>query len=45
MAEIGGDNTVFINGNWEQIKDLSDIVRIVKENIGDKFAREVNRIC
>lgn len=36
---------VFINDNWEQIKDLSDVVRIVKENIGDEFAREVERIC
>lgn len=25
---------IMINGNWEQIKDLSDIVRIVNENIG-----------
>ena len=36
---------VLINNNWEQIKDLSDIIRIVKENIGDEFAREVERIC
>ena len=36
---------VLINGNWEQVKDLSDVVRIVKENIGDEFAREVERIC
>ena len=36
---------VYINDNWEQVKDLSDIVRIVKENIGDQFAREVERIC
>lgn len=35
---------VLINDNWEQVKDLSDIVRIVKENIGDEFAREVDRI-
>ena len=36
---------VYINNNWEQVKDLSDIVRIVKENIGDEFTREVERIC
>lgn len=36
---------VLINNNWEQVKDLSDIVRIVKENIGDEFAREVEKIC
>lgn len=36
---------ILINNNWEQIKDLSDIVCIVNENIGDEFAREVERIC
>lgn len=36
---------VLINDNWEQIKDLSDVLRIVKENIGDEFAREVEKIC
>lgn len=36
---------VLINNNWEQIKDLSDIVRIVEENIGYEFAKEVERIC
>ena len=36
---------VLINNNWEQVKDLSDIVRIVEENIGYEFAREVERIC
>ena len=36
---------VLINNNWEQVKDLSDIVRIVEENISDEFAREVKRIC
>ena len=36
---------ILINDNWEQVKDLSDIVRIVEENIGFEFAREVERIC
>ena len=36
---------VLINDNWEQVKDLSDVIRIVKENIGDEFAKEVERIC
>ena len=36
---------VLINDKWEQVKDLSDIVRIVEENIGYEFAREVERIC
>lgn len=35
---------VLINDNWERVKDLSDIVRIVEENIGYEFAREVERI-
>lgn len=36
---------ILINNQWEQIKDLSDAIRISKENIGDEFAREVERIC
>jgi len=24
---------IMINGNWEQVKDLSDVLRIVSENI------------
>ena len=35
---------IMINGNWEQVKDLSDIVRIVYENIGYKFAQKVEGI-
>ena len=34
-----------INGNWEQVKDLSDILRIISENIGDEFAQKVEEIC
>ena len=33
-----------INGNWEQVKDLSDILRIVSENIGDEFTQKVEQI-
>lgn len=36
---------IMINGNWEQVKDLSDIVRIVSENIGHEFAQKVKEIC
>lgn len=36
---------IMINGNWEQVKDLSDILRIVSENIGDEFAKKVEEIC
>lgn len=35
---------IMINGNWEQVNDLYDIVRIVKENIGDNFAQKVEEI-
>lgn len=35
---------IMINGNWEQVKDLSDILRIVSENIGDEFAKKVEEI-
>ena len=33
-----------INGNWEQVKDLSDILRIISENISDEFAQKVEDI-
>lgn len=35
---------IMINGNWEQVKDLSDVIRIVSENIGEEFAKEVEEI-
>lgn len=35
---------VMINGNLEQVKDLSDVLRIVSENIGDEFAQKVENI-
>lgn len=36
---------IMINGNWQQVKDLSDVIRIVSENIGDEFAKKVEEIC
>lgn len=36
---------IMINGNWEQVKDLSDVLRIVYENIGSEFAQKVEEIC
>lgn len=36
---------IMINGNWELVKDLSDILRIVSENISDEFALQVESIC
>lgn len=35
---------IMINGNWEQVKDLSDVLRIVSENIGDEFAHKIEEI-
>lgn len=35
---------IMINGNWEQVNDLSDVLRIVYENIGDEFAQKVEEI-
>jgi len=34
-----------INGNWEQVKDLSDVLRIVSEKIGSEFAQKIEEIC
>lgn len=33
-----------INGNWEQVEDMSDVIRIVSENISYEFANEVEKI-
>ena len=35
---------IMINGNWEQVKDLSDILMIAAENIGDEFAQKIEEI-
>ena len=35
---------IMINGNWEQVKDLSDVLRIVSENISYEFAKKVEEI-
>ncbi len=35
---------IMINGNWEQVKNLSDVLRIVYENIGSEFAQKVKEI-
>lgn len=36
---------IMINGIWEQAKDLSDVLRIVSENIGSEFSQKVEEIC
>lgn len=35
---------IMINGNWEQVIDLSDVLRIVSENIGSEFAQKIEEI-
>ena len=35
---------IIINGNLEQVKDLSDVLRIVSENMGSEFAYEIEKI-
>lgn len=35
---------IMINGNWKQVKGLSDVLRIVSENIGDEFAQRVKEV-
>lgn len=35
---------IMINGNWEQVKDLLDVLRIVSENIGCEFAQKVEEV-
>lgn len=36
---------IMIHGNWEQVRDLPDVLRIVSENIGREFAQKVEEIC
>lgn len=35
---------IMINEDWEQVKNLSDVLRIVSENIGGEFAQKVKEI-
>lgn len=35
---------IMINGNWEQVKDLSDVIKIASENIGDEFGQRIKEI-
>lgn len=35
---------IMINGNWESVKDLSDVLRIISENMGSEFAQKVKEI-
>lgn len=35
---------IMINGNWESVKDLSDVLRIVSENMSSEFAQKVEGI-
>jgi len=35
---------IMIRGNWEQVKDLSDVIKIASENIGDEFGQKIKEI-
>ena len=35
---------IMINGNWKQVKDLSDVIKIASENIGDEFGQKIKEI-
>lgn len=35
---------IMINGNWEQVKNLSDVIKIASENIGDEFGQKIKEI-
>ena len=36
---------IMINENWEQVKDLSDVIRIVSENIGSELSQQGEERC
>lgn len=44
LVLTGGKNMIMINGNWEQVKDLSDIIRVAAENICEEFAQKVKAV-
>lgn len=35
---------IMINGNWEQVKNPADVVRVCDEYIGHEFAQKVEKI-
>lgn len=35
---------IMINGNWEQVKELSDVIKIASENIDSEFAQKIKEI-
>lgn len=43
-GEIKKIMMIMINEDWEQVKNLSDVLRIVSENIGGEFAQKVKEI-
>ncbi len=44
QEEVNNKFMIMINGNWERVKNLSDILEIVSENIGSEFAQKVEEI-
>ena len=35
---------ILVNGNWEQIYDLQDISKIIKENYNEELANELDKL-
>lgn len=35
---------IMINNNWEQVNDLTDIIRIISESICEEFAKKIEDI-
>ena len=44
QEEVNNKFMIMINGNWERVKNLSDILEIVSENISSEFAQKVEEI-
>lgn len=36
---------IMINGNWETVDHIPDIIRIAEENVGREFAMRIEEIC
>lgn len=36
-------HTIYLNGNWAQVNNFNDAVRIIHENMGTEFSQEFDR--
>lgn len=35
---------ILVNGNWEEIRDLEDVSKVIRENYNNDLADELNRL-